>query len=311
MKKNIFNPLVSIIIPVYNGSNYIEEAITCALNQTYKNIEIVVINDGSTDNGETEKICLKYKDKIKYYLKENGGCASALNFGIRKSNGEFISWLSHDDLYSDNKIEYQISMYTIHNLDPKKTIISNPSILINKDGKKFFHPVKVGKGFYTPHKALKYLLFKRCFNGCGLLIPKNIIIDNNLFFNENYKYLLDWELWVRFTIYNYSFFLNRVTLVKNRIHNMQVTVTQKNLLQKEQIEIMNYFFNEKIVYENKKVLLELYYFARIHHFDCAKDYYRLIKIKKIRINHFKLWYLSLKNKISSLIKKIYHNIIRS
>ena len=57
-------PIVSIIIPVYNGSNFLSQAIECALGQTYKNIEILVINDGSTDNGESEKIALSYGDRI-------------------------------------------------------------------------------------------------------------------------------------------------------------------------------------------------------------------------------------------------------
>ena len=76
-------PKVSVIIPVYNGSNYMREAIDSALAQTYKNIEIIVVNDGSTDN--TEEIALSYGDKIKYYSKENGGVATALNFAIEKA----------------------------------------------------------------------------------------------------------------------------------------------------------------------------------------------------------------------------------
>ena len=84
---NIFNPLVSIVIPVYNGANYVSEAIESALKQTYKNIEIIVVNDGSTDN--TEKIVKKYGDKIRYFYKENGGVASALNLGIKNMKGEY------------------------------------------------------------------------------------------------------------------------------------------------------------------------------------------------------------------------------
>ena len=78
-----FHPLVSIIIPVYNGANYMREAIDSALAQTYRNIEIIVVNDGSNDNGETERIALSYGDKIKYFHKENGGVSSALNLGIQ------------------------------------------------------------------------------------------------------------------------------------------------------------------------------------------------------------------------------------
>ena len=87
-------PLVSIIIPVYNGSNFMREAIDSALAQTYPNIEILVINDGSTDN--TREIALSYGDKIRYFEKENGGVATALNLGIREMRGEYFSGLSHE-----------------------------------------------------------------------------------------------------------------------------------------------------------------------------------------------------------------------
>ena len=100
--KDAFNPLVSIIIPVYNGENYLAEAINSALSQTYNNIEVIVINDGSKD--QTDTICKSYGDRIKYLKKENGGVASALNFGIDNMNGEYFSWLSHDDLYLPDKV---------------------------------------------------------------------------------------------------------------------------------------------------------------------------------------------------------------
>ena len=93
-----YDPKVSIIIPVYNGANYVSEAIDSALAQTYKNIEIIVVNDGSSDDGATEKIAKSYGDRIRYFAKENGGVSSALNFGIRQMTGEWFSWLSHDDL---------------------------------------------------------------------------------------------------------------------------------------------------------------------------------------------------------------------
>ena len=98
-------PLVSVVIPAYNASDYLAEAIDSALAQTYKNIEIIVVNDGSGDNGATEQVAVSYGDKIRYFYKKNGGCASALNYGINVMRGDYFSWLSHDDLYLPAKVE--------------------------------------------------------------------------------------------------------------------------------------------------------------------------------------------------------------
>ncbi len=121
------NPMVSIIIPVYNGSNYLREAIDSALLQGYNNYEIIVINDGSKDNGKTEEIALSYGDKIRYYYKENGGVATALNYGISKMKGEYFSWLSHDDIYYPNKLSAQIEALKM-NGNMKALVFSNYDI---------------------------------------------------------------------------------------------------------------------------------------------------------------------------------------
>lgn len=104
-----FCPQVSIIIPVYNGSNYMREAIDSAMNQTYTNIEVIVVNDGSNDNGRTDEIARSYGTRIRYFTKENGGVSSALNLGIQNMRGEYFSWLSHDDVYTPNKVEDEVA----------------------------------------------------------------------------------------------------------------------------------------------------------------------------------------------------------
>ncbi len=101
-------PLVSIVIPVYNGANYLREAIDSALSQTYASCEILVVNDGSDDGGETERTALFYGDRIRYFAKENGHVSTALNMGIRNMRGEYFAWLSHDDVFYPDKIEKQI-----------------------------------------------------------------------------------------------------------------------------------------------------------------------------------------------------------
>ena len=83
-------PLVSIVIPVYNGGQYMREAIDSALGQTYPNCEVIVVNDGSKDDGQTEAIAMSYGDRIRYFSKPNGGCGSALNVGIANMRGVFF-----------------------------------------------------------------------------------------------------------------------------------------------------------------------------------------------------------------------------
>lgn len=100
------NPKVTIVIPVYNGSNYMREAIDSALAQSYENVEVIVVNDGSTDN--TEEIALSYGSRIRYFSKENGGVSTALNVGIEHMTGEFFQYLPHDDVLHPDKIRLQI-----------------------------------------------------------------------------------------------------------------------------------------------------------------------------------------------------------
>ena len=107
-------PLVSIVIPVYNGADYMREAIDSALSQTYPHIEVLVVNDGSTDSGATAAVARSYGDKIRYFEKKNGGVSSALNYGIRNMQGSYFSWLSHDDVYEKTKLRSSKKRIIIH-----------------------------------------------------------------------------------------------------------------------------------------------------------------------------------------------------
>jgi glycosyltransferase involved in cell wall biosynthesis len=117
----VFNPKVSIVIPVFNGANFLSEAIESALGQTYENIEIIVVNDGSNDAGATRVVASKYLASIRYFEKDNGGTSTALNLGISMMRGEYFAWLSHDDTYRPNFIESCVNL--LKNLEDKNTII--------------------------------------------------------------------------------------------------------------------------------------------------------------------------------------------
>lgn len=300
-----FEPLVSIVIPVYNGSNYVEEAIDSALSQTYKNVEILVVNDGSNDGGATVAVLRKYRDKIVYYEKENGGCASALNYGIKRAKGEYISWLSHDDLYYPEKIERQIKLYESEDLDRSLTAISSLGDLIDADGKNINHPKYDKKGYLSPIESFRYLLFNKCFNGCGLLLPKEFF-KNGLFFNENMRFLLDWYLWLKMAAMGKSFYINTDVLVSNRVHTSQVTVKQKALHSKETGIVVNELFENLKKNDKDEFIKELYYFSYSTGKGDRKEIKRYLKEKGVKINSIKSFFKKGKRVLMNIAKNIYH-----
>lgn len=111
--------LVSVIVPLYNAEKYIEETMESILNQTYKNIEIVIVDDGSKDQSSSivKNFKKKYPEQIKYILQENQGVSVARNTGIENANGEYISFLDSDDLWHSTKIEKQIESMHKNNMN--------------------------------------------------------------------------------------------------------------------------------------------------------------------------------------------------
>ena len=213
MKKE---PKVSIIIPVYNGENYLKQAIDSALSQTYKNVEIIVVNDGSTDN--TEKIILEYGNKIRYFEKENGGVSTALNLAIEKMTGDYFSWLSHDDLYKRDKISTQIE--EILNCDNKTILFSDYTIIDENGTKKGCITLDHDK--ITEHPGIA--LLNCLINGITLLIPKKAFeVCGN--FKPVLKCTQDYDLWFRMLLKGYHFHHIGKSLVQTRVHPKQTTNT--------------------------------------------------------------------------------------
>lgn len=224
------NPLVSIIIPVYNGSNYLEEAIESALNQTYENIEVIVVNDGSTDNGETEKIALKYSARIKYFYKPNGGVSSALNLGIKNMQGKYFSWLSHDDKYYPTKIEDHVKILEL--LNDEKCVILSKSVQIDKNSKiirrkKYDNFYKKDR-FLTSKEALKAILKRGSFSGCAFLVPRQVFDEVGLF-DERLRFTQDTMMWYKIFCAGYGLYVISKLGVMSRVHKNQLTQTGRKL----------------------------------------------------------------------------------
>jgi len=184
------DPKVSIVIPVYNGSNYLRTAVESALTQSYPSIEVIVVNDGSTDDGATRAIALSYGDRIKYYEKKNGHVASALNFGMRCMSGEYFSWLSHDDMYKPDKIMSQ--MRAVSELGPRTLVYSDFEILDVRTQSVTPVLMKPTK----PERFRHQLTLDNSLHGCTLLIPK-VCLDACGTFDERLRTTQDYDMWFR------------------------------------------------------------------------------------------------------------------
>ena len=189
-----FHPLVSVVIPVYNGADYLREAIDSAFTQTYDNIEIIVVNDGSTD--DTERVALSYGDRIRYFAKENGGTATALNTGIANMRGEYFAWLSHDDLYYPKKIEREVE--ELSRLSNKDTLLCCDWHIIDANYRRI--GASLGRKFVQEHppreKSRMFPVLYAKIHGCAALIPKACFEAVGLF-DANLRMAHDYDLFRR------------------------------------------------------------------------------------------------------------------
>ncbi|MDR0516769.1 MAG: glycosyltransferase [Fibromonadaceae bacterium] len=257
----MINPLVSIIIPVYNGSNYLREAIDSALAQTYQSCEIIVVNDGSNDN--TEEICLSYGNRIRYFIKENGGVSTALNFGIENMRGEYFSWLSHDDIYYPDKIEKQIN--ALKEDGDMKKIAWGDFDMFNESSKSL---KRMCFGEMNNENMLTdsiFPLLKHYIGGCALLIHR-LHFNRVGLFKPELRYTQDYELWFRMlreqkTVYVCS------PLYKMRLHNGQGTVTEANKMLPVEAELW-FSFTQTVTHNEAERM-----------FGSLSEFYRQMYIK--------------------------------
>lgn len=217
-----FHPLVSIIIPVYNGSSFLREAIDSALAQTYDNIEVVVVNDGSNDEGKTDRIAKSYGNKISYFVKENGGVSTALNLGIKKMRGEYFSWLSHDDKYTSDKIQKQID--AIAKFGDGKVVCLGESRKIDVNGEIIHEKCKkrFSERIVNWSDVLMSLLNQGTFNGCALLIPK-FVFEKCGEFSEDLRFNQDSFMWMKICLQKIDFLYIKDVVAFMRIHSGQLT----------------------------------------------------------------------------------------
>jgi teichuronic acid biosynthesis glycosyltransferase TuaG len=177
---------VSVIIPTYNRPRWLPETIESALKQTYSYVEIIVVNDGSTDN--TEEVLEPYIDKIKYIYKENGGPGSAVNAGIMAATGKYIARLDDDDIFLPEKVELQVRMFQQR---PELGLVATDNHIIDTEGE----IVETRRVLdFSKHGAFLTLLQHCIFSQPTVMVRKECHDKVGLYRNT---YAQDYDMWLR------------------------------------------------------------------------------------------------------------------
>jgi glycosyltransferase involved in cell wall biosynthesis len=214
--------LVSIIIPVYNSAQFLKESLESIINQTYSNIEIICVNDGSTDN--SLEILKSYSDKITIITQKNQGLASALNVGIKTMEGKWFKWFSPDDVMYSNTIE---TLVNTANKFPNTIVYSNWEI-INEKGNKLRN---FSESNYNELSNFEYnvrLLDRQLINVNTTLIPSSLF-DKCEIRKLDDPVAIDYDFFLRSALFfEIKFNLISEQLIKYRIHSNQLS--HKNII---------------------------------------------------------------------------------
>ena len=154
----------SIIIPTFNCEKYIVEAVESCLKQTYTNFEVLIVDDGSTDNTE-QVVAPLLSDKVKYYKKNNTERGAARNFGVEKASGDYVYFLDSDDWLLPNHLEVGFNKINEHN---KPEVVHNRFKIYHEDTKKLVNSELI-------KKDLKKILIKGNILGCMIFVRKDIM----------------------------------------------------------------------------------------------------------------------------------------
>ena len=264
------NPKVSIIIPVYNGSNFMRCAIDCALAQTYENTEIIVVNDGSKDDGKSEAIALSYGEKIRYFSKPNGGVSSALNCGIVNMTGDYFAWLSHDDAYTSTRIEDAVKLLKSHNLLGKRYMGFTGGYIADVNGTKIKdmqHRFEKDR-IYSAYEAMEVMTVSGTLYGCNLLIPREAFEEAGLF-DESLRYSQDALMWYRIFLAGYGIVSDDLPNVMSRMHGNQVSHQRRDLFSHDALVIAK-LLAEPFANADRSGSLLKKYIKRLTRYECTE-----------------------------------------
>lgn len=249
--------MISIIVPAYNVEKYIDECLKSLLSQTYKDIEIIVVNDGSTDKTEDviKKYLLEYSNII-YVYQENKGVSEARNLGLKKANGEFIYYIDPDDYIEKETLELMHKKMVETNSDI--VICGHKSFYDDKDETEYkLYNVKEDEVYNNEYCIDLMLNYEMRGYVWDKLFKKKDLIENNFLF-ESGRYIQDW-----FPIFKQIYLAKRITFINKPLYNYRLressTVHKKNKKLLDDFcyafdNINNFIINNNIKTKEKSIL---------------------------------------------------------
>lgn len=240
-------PKVSVVIPCYNYADYLRLCLQSVFNQTFQDFEIIVVDDGSTDN--IELVVRQFKDpRIKYVRNRvNLGQTKSINIGLKLSSGEFITIIGADDLMLENNLDAKVKL--LERNDNAGLCFSN-AFVIDKDGniKQLFY--KGGQFPECPYNYFNLLLLKGNFIVASSVLVRRKCYDTLGFYKEDLNYGEDWNMWLRISLH-YDFVYINEPLIKYRVHDRNLSKQiYKNFKDKKYIELIIDDLFEKYKLEN-------------------------------------------------------------
>lgn len=204
---------VSVIIPTYNRAHVLREAIDSVLSQKYSDLELLVVDDGSTDH--TKEVASSYTSKLAYIYQEHKGVSAARNRGIKQAQGNYLSFLDSDDLWLPDKLSTQMRFMEDH---PEIYICYTEEIWIRKGVR--VNPMK-------KHKKFSGMIFEHCLPLC-IVSPSSVLIARSLLeeigvFDEELKVCEDYDLWLRISARYPIYLLDTPLIIKRGGHDDQLS----------------------------------------------------------------------------------------
>ena len=239
---NQISPMVSVVMSVYNGQTYLHEAIDSVLTQSYKNFELIIINDGSVD--KSLSIIKSYTDKRIVLIdnERNKGLIYSLNKGIKISKGRYIARMDADDISLPERFKKQVEFLESH---VTVGVLGCDYISFNQKNTSFI------KSIYNSHEIKSFLLYTATMCHPTLMLRKQVLIDNGLMYSETATHVEDYDLWCRLVLHTDFCNLNEV-LFKYRDHanqvsrqNREVQLRNSNSIQKNYLKNLGFSYLEK------------------------------------------------------------------